>query len=226
MAEWVSLKAGDGHELQAYVARPTAEPKAALVIVQEIFGVNAHIRSVTDQFADLGFLAVAPAMFDRYERGFDVGYDEAGWARAKEILSKLNLDWAILDVAAAVKYLQSETDSKIGIVGYCFGGSVAWLAAARVSGLSAAVGYYGRLALQYIDEKPAVPTIMHFGDKDESIPTDGVEKLRVAHPEVAVYRYAEAGHAFNRAGDPHYVATAAELALERTLEHFKKYLER
>lgn len=224
MAEWVTLQATDGHMLRAYVARPLQEPKAALIVVQEIFGVNVHIRQVADRYADLGFLVIAPAYFDRYERDFEVGYDAAAWERVKPIYPKLNFEAALLDTAAAMAWLQSQTKKQVGIVGYCFGGSVAWLSACRLPGLRAAVGYYGRAAMQYVQEEPKCPVMMHFGDQDESIPLADVKKLEEQHPHVPVYHY-DAGHAFNRDVDPtHYRQEASSLALERTLAFFDEHL--
>lgn len=224
MGERVVLKATDGFQIGAYVARPTGEPKAALIVVQEIFGVTPHIRSVTDDFAKRGFLAIAPSYFDRYEREFEVSYDEVGSEEGKKASVAIGWDHPMTDTAAAVAWLKTQTDKKIGVVGYCWGGSLAWLAASRVEGLSATVGYYGRLAAtDHVNDKPKIPVMMHFGDKDPSIPREKVAALQAAHPEVPVFHY-DAGHAFNRSGDPHYVPAAAELALSRTLEFFGQHL--
>ena len=142
MSEHVKLEASDGHELDAYVAHPEGGPIAGLVVVQEIFGVNRHIRSVADGYAKDGFLAVAPALFDRYERGLELGYEGEDMQKAMSLISRLNLDHALKDTAAALEYARRQTGKKSGVIGYCFGGTIAWLAAARL-GVNTAVGYYG-----------------------------------------------------------------------------------
>jgi len=224
MSEFVTLKTADGLEIGAYVARPEGEPVAALIVVQEIFGVNAHIRSVADGYAKLGYLAVAPAMFDRFEKGVELGYDEAGWKAAMAFVPKLNPVVSLNDVAAAVDYAKAETGKKVGVVGYCFGGTMAWLAATRLEDVSAAVGYYGGFIGNFATETPKAPAMLHFGSKDDHIPPAVAEAVHAANPDVEIYWY-DAGHAFNRDADPKaYVPAAADLALERTLKFFKKNL--
>ncbi len=223
MSEFVTLKTEDGFEIGAYVARPEGEPIAGLVVVQEIFGVNAHIRSVADGYAKDGFLAVAPAMFDRFEKGVELGYDEAGWNAAKAFIPMLNPAVSLNDVAAAVEYAKDESGKKVGIVGYCFGGTMAWLASARLK-IDGAVGYYGGSIPSLISEEPNAPVMLHFGLQDTHIPVSSVDRVAAAHPEVKIYWY-EAGHAFNRDADPKaYVAEAAELARERSLAFLKHHL--
>lgn len=223
MSEYLTLKGNDGNEFSAYVARPKGEPIAGLVVIQEIFGVNAHIRSVADGWAEEGFLAVAPAMFDRFEKGVDLDYDAEGWAKARSFVSMLNPVVSLNDVAATVEYLAAETGKKIGVVGYCFGGSMAWLSALRLP-IAAAVGYYGGHIDKFLDEPLKAPVMLHFGRLDEHIPTESVDKISAAHPEVEIYWY-EAGHAFNRDADSKaYVPNAAQLARERSLAFLKKSL--
>src|SRR5580704_13902064 len=147
MSEYVTLKAEDGHELNAYIARPAGKPIAALVVVQEIFGVNAHIRSVADGYAKDGFLAVAPALFDRIEPNVELGYEGADAQAARSFIPRLDVDKALADVAAAVDYCKA-TGKRVGVIGYCFGGTMAWLAACRLP-IAAAVGYYGGRIAQY-----------------------------------------------------------------------------
>jgi len=220
MGEHVMLRAADGNEFKAYVARPEGEPIAGLIVVQEIFGVNAHIRSVADGWAEEGFLAVAPAMFDRFERDVELGYDAAGWEKARSFIPSLNPEVCLHDVAAVVDYAASETGKKVGVVGYCFGGSMAYLAAVRLP-IAAAVGYYGGNIAQLLGEELKAPVMLHFGKLDEHIPAASVEKIAEAHPEIQIFWY-EAGHAFNRDVDPQaYVPDAAELARERTLEFLR-----
>jgi carboxymethylenebutenolidase len=222
MSEYVTLKASDGHELSAYVARPQSEPVAGLVVVQEVFGVNAHIRSVADGYAKDGFLAVAPALFDRIERGVELGYEGADRDRAMSIYPKLKIDDAVLDVAAALEFAAKATGKKVGVIGYCFGGTVAWLAATRLHP-DAAVGYYAGRIGNYAGEKLSAPMMFHFGKQDTHIPAEEVEKVHAAHPEVEINWY-DAGHAFNAEPRPSYNKEAAQLARERSLVFLKKHL--
>jgi carboxymethylenebutenolidase len=222
MGERVNLKASDGHELGAYLARPEGEPVAGLAVVQEIFGVNAHIRSVADGFARDGFLAVAPALFDRIERDVELGYDRDDRQRAMSFVPKLDFDASLRDVAAAMEFAANETGKEVGVIGYCYGGSLAWLAATRLNP-AVAVGYYGGQISRFANEIPKVPVMLHFGRLDTHIPAEGVEKLKAAHPEVEIYWY-DADHAFNRDIGPGYNPEAAKLARERSLKFLKKHL--
>lgn len=223
MGEHVTLKATDGQQFDAYVARPAGEPLAGLVVVQEIFGVNAHIRSVADGYAAEGFLAVAPALFDRIQPGIELGYEPADMQIARSLFPKLDMDKSVLDVAAALEYAGNATHKKVGIVGYCLGGSMAWLAATRLHP-AAVVGYYGGRICGFVNEKPAVPVMLHFGKEDAHIPAADVEKVRAAHPEVQIYMYDDAGHAFNRDVGPSYSPAAAQEARRRSLEFLKKHV--
>src|SRR5271154_3509189 len=179
MNEHVKLKAEDGHELDAYVSRPAGETIAGLVVVQEIFGVNAHIRSVVDGYAKDGFLAVAPALFDRYERGVELGYEGEDALKARSFVPKLDVNAAVLDTAAALDYVRGQTGKKCGVIGYCFGGTIAWLAATRLKA-DAAVGYYGGRIAMFAAEEPKAPVMLHFGKKDQHIPKEEVDKVAVA----------------------------------------------
>jgi carboxymethylenebutenolidase len=221
MGNHVTLKASDGHELNAYVARPASEPIGGLVVVQEIFGVNAHIRSVADGYARDGFLAVAPALFDRIERGVELGYEGADRQKAMSFVPKLDAEKSLADVAAAVEFAQSETGKKVGVVGYCYGGTIAWLAATRLH--VAAVGYYGGHISNYAGEKLAAPVMLHFGSQDAHIPPGKVETIHAAHPDVEIYWY-DAGHGFNRDVDASYNKEAAVVARERSLKFLKRHL--
>ncbi|MGA2961531.1 MAG: dienelactone hydrolase family protein [Candidatus Korobacteraceae bacterium] len=222
MSEYVTLKATDGHELSAYVARPKSEPVAGLVVVQEIFGVNAHIRSVADGYAKDGFLAVAPALFDRVERGVQLGYDGADMQTALSLMAKLDPAKALTDIAAAMEFAGSVTGNKTGVIGYCFGGTMAWLAATRLHP-AAAVGYYAGRIGNYADETPTAPVMLHFGRQDAHIPAEEVEKVHAAHPEVEIYWY-DAGHGFNCDARGSYNPEAAHEARERSLRFLKKHL--
>ena len=222
MSESIILHASDGHSLSAYVARPAGQPIAGLVIIQEIFGVNAHIRSVADGFANDGFLAVAPALFDRIKPGIELGYEGADVQTAMSLIPKIDVEKAVTDVAAAIDYAAKATGRKVGVVGYCFGGSIAWLAATRLRP-AAAVGYYGGQIGKYAAETPNCPVMLHFGRQDAHIPPSVAEAVHAANPDVEIYWY-DAGHAFNCDARSSYNAAAAHLARERTLAFLKKYL--
>ena len=222
MNQFVTLQASDGHALSAYVARPEGEPVAGLVVVQEIFGVNAHIRSVADGFAKDGFLAVAPALFDRIERGVELAYEGADMQRAMGFIPKLDLEKSLADIAAAMEFAGTATGKKTGVVGYCYGGTMAWLAAARLKP-SAAVGYYGGRIANYASEKLSAPVMLHFGKQDAHIPAEEVEKVHAAHPEVEIYWY-DAGHGFNCDARQSYNREAALQARERTVNFLRKHL--
>ncbi|HTJ29487.1 MAG TPA: dienelactone hydrolase family protein [Acidobacteriaceae bacterium] len=224
MGEHVAAKASDGNELDLYVARPEGKASAGVVVIQEIFGVNTHMQSVTNRFAQAGYLAATPAMFDRIEKGVELGYDEAGRQKAMSFLPRLDFDAATLDVEAAVAYLHGQGVSKVGVVGYCFGGTMAWLAATRLH-VDAAVGYYGGSIRKFAAEKVTAPVMLHFGAKDDHIPPAVAEAAQAANAGIEVYWYEDAGHAFNRDVDPHvYAPEAAALAWERTLAFLKKNL--
>jgi carboxymethylenebutenolidase len=223
MGEHVKVMAADGNELDLYVARPEGEAIGGLVVVQEIFGVNAHMRSVTDGFARDGFLAVAPAMFDRFEKGVDLGYSKEDRQAAMAFVPKLNAVVSLADVEAAVEFARTESGGKVGVVGYCFGGSMAWLAATRLN-VAAAVGYYGGHIGHFAGEKAKAPVMLHFGKLDDHIPASVGESVQASNPEVEVYWY-EAGHGFNRDVDSHvYAPEAAALARGRTVEFLKRNL--
>jgi carboxymethylenebutenolidase len=222
MNEFVTLTAADGHQLSAYVARPEGEPIAGLVVVQEIFGVNAHIRSVADGYARDGFLAVAPALFDRIERGVELAYDGADMQKAMTFIPKLDVDNALADAAAAMEFAAHATGKNVGVVGYCFGGTLAWLAATRLHP-AAAVGYYGGRIGSYSAETPAAPVMLHFGKQDKHIPAEEVGKVGTAHSDVEIYWY-EAGHGFNCDARASYNRQAAELARERSLSFLMRHL--
>lgn len=223
MSEQVTLRAADGHELGAYVARPAGEPVAGLVVVQEIFGVNEHIRAVADGFAREGFLAVAPAMFDRIQPGIELEYEGDDRLTAMSLLPRIDMAKSVADVAAAMEYAAQETGKKVGVVGYCYGGTLAWLAATRLKP-AVAVGYYGGQIAAYAEETPTAPVMLHFGRADAHISSEKVAKVSTAHPEVEIYWYDGAGHAFNRDVSDSYHPEAAKLARARTVEFLRKNL--
>ena len=220
MGGMINLNTSGTQCIGAYLARPDGASKGGIVVVQEIFGVNAHVRSVTDRFAALGYTAIAPAFFDHVESGVELGYDDAGFKRGRGLVGEISFDKAIEDVASAAESIRSA--GRIGVVGYCWGGSVALLAAIRL-GLPA-VSYYGARNVAFLHEKLRAPVQFHFGENDASIPPEAVQKHREAYPDMDVYTY-PAGHAFNRDVDPsQYDATSAKLAHERTLALLAKNL--
>ncbi|MES2529947.1 MAG: dienelactone hydrolase family protein [Pseudomonadota bacterium] len=226
MGQFIDLTAADGVTFSAYVAEPAGKPKGAVVVVQEIFGVNSHIRSVADGYAADGYLAVAPATFHRVKAGVDLGYtgeDMKAGVALKAAVEALPAPGVLQDIQAAVDY--AGRAGKVGIVGYCYGGLLAWRAAASVSGLSAAVPYYGggMTVGAELARKPKVPVLAHFGSKDSHITLDTVEAFAKAQPEVEVQVY-EADHGFNCDQRGSYDAPASKLAKERTLAFFAKHL--
>jgi carboxymethylenebutenolidase len=215
----ITLTASDGFKLGAYRADAQGTPKGGLVVIQEIFGVNSHIRSVCDRYAALGYTAVAPAVFDRYVPNFQSGYTPEDIAVAREYITKADRAKLLVDTQATIDSLQSV--GKVGIVGYCLGGSIAFLAACQLNGLSCAVGYYGGMIAKAADDKPKVPTMLHFGETDQSIPMSDVEIIKQKRPDVEVFVY-PAGHGFNCDERGAYHEPSAKLALERTLGLFQK----
>ncbi len=226
MGQFIDLTAKDGFAFPAYVAEPKGTPKGAVVVLQEIFGVNSHIRSVADGYAAEGYLAVAPSTFQRTKPGVELGYsdeDMKAGSALKAAAEALPKPGVLQDIQAAVDY--AARAGKVGIVGYCWGGLLTWRAAAEVSGLSAAAPYYGG-GMTTPEESalaPQVPVLAHFGDNDHWIPLDTVDAFKKAHPDVEVHVYA-CGHGFNCEQRGSYNAEAAKLAKERTLAFFAKHL--
>jgi len=221
MGKMIELTASDGHKLAAYRADPADKPRGAIVVVQEIFGVNSHIKSVADGYAADGYLAIAPALFDRVKTGVDLGYSPDDIAKGRDIRGKVTNDMAVKDVAAAVKAASGA--GKVGVVGYCWGGLITWLASAQVPGLVCAVPYYGGGMPDQVSVQPKVPVMGHFGEKDAHIPVEGVKKLAAAHPKHQFFIY-NADHGFNCDQRGSYNAAAAKQARERTLEFFRKHI--
>lgn len=223
MSETAKLKAADGHELDPYVARPAGQPIAGLVVIQEVFGVNRHIRSVADGYARDGFLAVAPALFDRVEHGVELSYEGTDLQKAMSIRQKLDIAKSVQDVNAALEYVREQTGRKSGVIGYCFGGLLAWLSATRLQP-DAAVGYYAGGIGNFTSENPRCPVQLHFGKLDTHIPAEQVNKVKTAHPEVEIHWYQNAGHGFNCDMRSSYSPEAAALARTRALAFLKKHL--
>jgi carboxymethylenebutenolidase len=223
MSETAKLKASDGHELDAYLSRPSTTPVAGLLVIQEAFGVNSHIRSVADGYARDGFLAIAPAFFDRIERGVELGYVGDDRQKGIALARQINPDDAVKDMEAALEYLRAQKVDKSGVIGYCFGGTMAWLAATRL-GPAAAVGYYGGNIARYAQENPRCPVMLHFGMLDKHIPREEIDKVKALHPEVQIFWYENADHGFNCDQRESYNPAAAKLARERSLAFLKQYL--
>jgi carboxymethylenebutenolidase len=222
MGSMIELKAADGHKLAAYRAEPAGKASGAVVVIQEIFGVNSHIKSVADGYAKDGYLAVAPAMFDRVQRGYDTGYSQPEIQAGVAIMQKLDWKQTMLDADAAVA--EAKKAGKVGIVGYCWGGTVSWVAAARLAGLTCSAPYYGGGMPGFIGEKPKIPTLCHFGELDQSPTLEQSRAIAKAHPEITAHFYPGAGHGFNCDQRGSYHAESAKLARQRTLEFFRKHL--
>jgi carboxymethylenebutenolidase len=218
MGKMIELKTKDGQTISAYKAEPAGKPRGGVVVIQEIWGVNSHIRSVADGYAKEGYVAVAPAIFDRVEKGVTMDqYTQETMGKGFGLMQKVDQDKALLDIQAAVD--EASKGGKVGVVGFCFGGRMAWLAASRVSGIAASVPYYGGGIPDLASEQPKVPVMMHFGEKDQHIPVASVQQFQKAHPKLPVFMY-KADHGFNCDQRGSYDETAAKMARERTLEFF------
>jgi carboxymethylenebutenolidase len=223
MGTKIKLKAADGHELGAYFAESSGPARGAIVLIQEIFGVNSHIRSVADVFASEGFHVVAPALFDRVQRNLELGYNPADTAQGMKAARQIGMDAALLDVDASIRHARAEwPELKVGVLGYCFGGSLAWLATTRLDP-AAAVCYYGGQIAANAAKMPRCPVMMHFGAKDTHIGPAEIEKIKAAHPELPLFIY-DAGHGFNCDQRKDYEPESAKLARKRTLEFFNRHL--
>jgi carboxymethylenebutenolidase len=219
LSQTVRITAADGHGLSAHVRAPAGAPRAGLVVLQEIFGLNQHIRSVADSFAGAGFLAVAPALFDRLEAGVELDYEELGPGR--ELVARLDPKDTMLDIAAAVSH--AARAGRVLVAGYCWGGALAYRTACRLP-VSAAACYYGRLIVDMLDEAPRCPVIYHYGMDDPIIPLENVNRVRAARPEGIFHLYEDAGHGFNCESRKDYRPAAAALARRRTLSLFDAVL--
>ena len=227
MKNWVQLHAADGHELSAYVATPEGEPIGALIVVQEIFGVNPSIRSVADAYAKEGFLAIAPALFDRFERGLELTYEGDDLKKAYELYGQLKPETQLVDIAAAYEHVKG-TGKGTAVMGFCYGGLLTWLSATRAKSLSmnlsCAVGYYAGGIGKVAAEQPSCPVQLHFGANDDHIGKDQIDAVRSSHPEVEIFLYEGAGHAFANEARASYVPAATTLARQRALEFLKAHL--
>ena len=228
MGQFINLTSADGFAVSAYMAEPAGKPRAAIVVLQEIFGVNSHIRSVADRFAAEGYLAVAPATFDRVKPGVELGYTEDDMTAGFELKTAVDAlpgAGVLPDIQAAIDHAAEASGGKVGIIGFCWGGLLTWKAACLLKSLSAAVPYYGGgiTAESEIARQPQCPVMAHFGDQDHWIPMEGIEAFSKAHPEVAVHVYS-ANHGFNCDQRASYDEAAAQLARERTLAFLAEQL--
>ena len=226
MGAFIQLKAADGHAFPAYEARPAGTPRGAVVVLQEIFGVNSHIRAVADGYAAQGYLAVAPSTFHRVKADVNLGYspdDMSAGIALKGQVEALPAPGVLPDLQAAIDHAAQA--GKVGIVGYCWGGLLTWRAACLLQGLSAAVPYYGggTTTPAEIARTPRVPVLAHFGERDHWIPLEGVQTFQKAHPGVEVHVYA-ADHGFNCDQRGSFDAASAKLARERTLAFLRKHV--
>lgn len=221
MGSPTTLTAEDGHEFAAYEAAADGPDKGRIVVVQEAFGLNDHVRDVCDRLADEGYSTVAPALYDREARGTELGYSEEEVRVARAIMARIPWDAAMLDVQAARDFLAQK--GPVGITGFCWGGSVAWLAACRLD-FACAVPYYGGRIIDFVAEKPTCPTMCHFGELDPTIPMDDVNEIIAHHSSVTVHVYPNAGHGFHCDRRDHYHEESAMLAWTRTMAFLERHL--
>jgi carboxymethylenebutenolidase len=219
-----TLTASDSFKLGAYRADPAGTPKGGMVVIQEIFGVNQHIRAVCDRLASEGYVAVAPALFDRQIKDYQSGYTPPEIEKSRTFVAKPDWDAMMRDTDAAIKEIKGV--GPVGIIGFCMGGTIAFLAATRLSGLSASVAYYGGRIVAFADEKPKCPVQMHFGEKDASIPMTDVETIKQKRPDTEIYVYNEAGHGFHCDERGSFHKPSCDLAWQRTSAFFAKHMKK
>lgn len=220
MGQPLTLVAADSHRLGAYRADPAGKPRGGVVVVQEIFGVNHHIRAVCDRIAEAGYAALAPALFDRTARDFQSGYSPEEVAKARKFIETPDWDAMLRDTAAAAEELKGL--GSVAVIGFCMGGTIAFLSATRLAGIAAAVCYYGGGIARFADETPKCPTQMHFGEKDDHIPMSAVEEIRRKRPDCEIHVYQGAGHGFHCDERASYHAESAALAWKRSLAFLEK----
>ena len=223
MSSKVNIAAEDGHQFEAYVAESASPARGAIVLLQEVFGVNSHIRSVADGYAAQGFHVVAPALFDRVQRNLELDYNPTDAKQGMTAIAQIGLETALKDVAASINQARSQRPGlKVGVLGFCLGGSLGWLAATRLDP-AAVVCYYGGQISKHASEVPRCPVMMHFGAKDAHIGPEQIETIRQAHPDLPLFVY-DAGHGFNCDQRKDYEPQSASLARERSLEFFRTSL--
>ena len=226
MGDFRELRSEDGHAFSAYEAHPQGAPVAGVVVIQEIFGVNAHIRSVVGGYSEDGYSVIAPAIFDRVQRGVDLGYDQAGMgAGMKFAFQDLQIEHALQDIQSAINAAaEFSASGKVGVVGYCFGGLLTWLSACELEGVTCASSYYGGGVSGARHKQARCPVMMHFGELDAYIPLADVDAVREAQPDVQIFVYKDADHGFNCDARGSYHAESAKLAKHRTLGFFAEHL--
>lgn len=220
MSEFTTIMARDGHEFQAWIAAPPGRPRGAIVVVQEIFGVNGHIRAVTDGYAKEGYTAIAPCLFDRVRRGIELGYSPESMQEGRGYVAQLKQEQVLADLAAAIAVVRNS--GRVGVVGYCWGGKIAYVAACNLS-IACAVVYYGGSITQELAKQPKCPVMYHFGELDKHITPSDIAKIQAAHPKGEFYLY-PADHGFNCDQRGSYDPASAALARERSLAFFAKYV--
>jgi carboxymethylenebutenolidase len=222
MSEFTTIMARDGHEFQAWLAAPPGRPRGAVVVVQEIFGVNSHIRAVTDGYAAEGYVAIAPALFDRVRRRIELGYSAEQMQEGQGYVKQLQRPQVLADLAAAIAVVKHA--GRVGVVGYCWGGTIAYVAACDLP-LACAIAYYGGSIMKELEKHPKCPVMYHFGELDKHIPASDIAKIKAADPQGEFYLY-PAGHGFNCDQRESYDATSATLARARSVAFLAKHVAR
>ena len=221
MGEIINATASDGHEFDSYLAQAKGSPRGGIVLVQEIFGVNNHIKNVAEKFSSNGYLVGAPSLFDRVQPDIQLGYSTEDVIRGKELKDNLGNAKPLIDIIATLNIVRSA--GRVAVVGYCWGGTLAWLSACHVDGFNAAISYYGEGIGQLLSIEPRCPSIFHFGEQDHAIPAAEINSLRQAHPDCPIYLY-PAGHGFNCEQRDSFHSTSSAIAFERTIQHLDKYI--
>ena len=220
MGRWETLMARDGHEFSAYLAPPAGAPRGAVVVLQEIFGVNKHLRGVAEQYAAAGFLAIAPALFDRIGRNIELGYGPKDLEQGTGYRLQIEEAKALLDIGAAVNVVRHA--GRVALVGYCWGGQLTWVGAGALK-VQAAVGYYTSRIWEKLERVPTCPVMLHYGERDMNIPLERIEQVRAFHPTAQIFMY-PADHGFNCEARGSYDAPSATLAWTRTQDFLKQHI--
>ena len=221
----IQLTSNDGHQFSAYEGSPSSEVKGGIVLIQEIFGVNSHIRSVVDGYADEGYYTIAPGLFDRIEENVELGYEAEDMQKGIQFVTKMKPENTLSDIAAVTEFIKEKyPQRKIATIGYCFGGTMAWVSAGALDAISCSVCYYGGQIASLADRTPKCPTLLHFGELDAHIPMSDVDKIRLAQPNAEVLVYEGVKHGFNCDARSDYDKDAAELAKQRSLAYLMKHL--
>ena len=221
MGEIINATASDGHEFDIYLAQSKGSPRGGIVLIQEIFGVNNHIKNVAEKFSSNGYLVGVPSLFDRVQPDIQLGYSTKDVIRGKQLKDNLGNEKPLIDIIATLNIVRSA--GRVAVVGYCWGGTLAWLSACHVDGFDVAISYYGGGIGQLLSIEPRCPSIFHFGEQDHAIPVAEVNSLRQAHPECPIYLY-PANHGFNCEQRDSFHSTSSAIAFERTIQHLAKYI--